>query len=162
MIAVCKTHPRAVIPVRGTAGAAAHDLSYCGDVTLLIAPGATAFIPTGLSIDLSHNVYLRSFPDGGEETRLAPASYLALILPRSGLACKHGLAPANSPGLIDSDYRGEIIVCLRNFSDEVQTVEPFDRIAQLLILQAESVSFNEVPALPSSPRGEGGFGSTGL
>lgn len=132
----------AVLPVRGSAQAAGYDL--CADISeaLVIEPGETAKVATGLSFAL---------PDG----------YFGGIYARSGLATKRGLRPANCTGVIDSDYRGPVIVALHNDSTEPQTIEPGERIAQLIVQPYLAVTFEEVESLDDTERGAGGFGSTG-
>lgn len=132
----------AVLPVRGSAQAAGYDL--CADISeaLVIEPGETAKVATGLSFAL---------PDG----------YFGGIYARSGLATKRGLRPANCTGVIDSDYRGPVIVALHNDSTEPQTIEPGERIAQLIVQPYLAVTFEEVETLDETERGAGGFGSTG-
>ena len=131
------------VPSYATAGSAGMDLRACIDTPVTILPGEQGLIPTGLAIAL---------PDPG---------YVALLYARSGLAIKHGLSPANCVGVIDSDYRGEIVVALRNYAREPYTVEPGERVAQMVItpvVQAETVLVDE---LDDTQRGAGGFGSTG-
>ena len=132
----------AVLPVRGSAQAAGYDL--CADLseTLVIAPGETAKVATGLSFAL-------------------PEGYFGGIYARSGLATKRGLRPANCTGVIDSDYRGPVIVALYNDSKDAQTIEPGERIAQLIVQPYLAVTFEEVETLDETERGAGGFGSTG-
>lgn len=141
-INIKKLNPNAVIPTRGTKYAAGADLYACLDNAVTIAPGETKFIGCGISLEI-------------------PENYAGLIYARSGLSCKQGLAPANKVGVIDSDYRGEIMVALHNHSGEEKTVENHDRIAQLVVTPFLSVDFNEVSELSDTVRGEGGFGSTG-
>ena len=112
------------------------------DAPIALAPLARALVPTGLFIEL---------PDGFE----------AQIRPRSGLALKRGLTMLNTPGTIDSDYRGEIKCIVVNLSGEEQVIEPGERIAQMVIARYEKIKWSEAPALRSSERGAGGFGSTG-
>ena len=133
----------AVLPVRGSAQAAGYDL--CADVSgpLVLAPGTGAKVPTGLSVAL-------------------PEGYFGGVYARSGLATKRGLRPANCTGIIDSDYRGPLLVPLYNDSDVVQTIQPGERIAQLIIQPYLAVEFEEVTELDATVRGEGGFGSTGV
>ena len=107
-----------------------------------VMPGTTEFIKTGIAMEI-------------------PAGLVGLIYARSGMACKKGLAPANKVGVIDSDYRGEIIVALHNHSDKPVTIEPKDRIAQIVLAPYIAADFNEVEELDDTERGEGGFGSTG-
>lgn len=132
----------AVLPVRGSAQAAGYDL--CADISeaLVIAPNETAKVATGLSFAL-------------------PEGYFGGIYARSGLATKRGLRPANCTGVIDSDYRGPVIVALHNDSAEPQTIEPGERIAQLIVQPYLAVTFEEVASLDDTERGAGGFGSTG-
>ena len=130
-------------PYYASSGAAAMDLHACLDDAVTIQPGQRVMIPTGLAIAL---------PD---------ASYVALIFARSGLGVKHGIVPANCVGVIDSDYRGELIVPLRNFGDKPYTVQPGERIAQLVLLPVFLLPVEEVEELSQTQRGEGGFGSTG-
>lgn len=141
-IAVKKLRTNAVMPTYGSAQAAGADLYACLDAAVMIAPGETAFVPTGLSMAL-------------------PEGYVGLVYARSGLACKRGLAPANKVGVIDSDYRGEFIVALHNHGAEAQTISPGDRIAQLVIAPVIQGEFWESDTLDSTERGVGGFGSTG-
>lgn len=138
-----KLSPDAVIPQRATDGSAGYDLSSCMSEPVTILPGKTAVIPTGLAIALPN------------------PTVAAFIFARSGLGIKHGLAPANCVGVIDSDYRGEIKVGLHNSSDESYTIAPGERIAQMLILPVITPVWQEIDELPTSFRGEGGFGSTG-
>lgn len=139
---VKKLRQEAKLPTYGSAEAAGADLYACLESTVTIEPGETMFIPTGLAIE---------FPQG----------YAALIYARSGLACKRGLAPANKVGVVDSDYRGEVTVALHNHGTTVQTVEPGERIAQLLITPVVTPAYEEVAELTDTQRGLGGFGSTG-
>lgn len=132
--------PRATAPTYGTAAAAGADL-YALDA-LTIRSGETALVHTGLALEI---------PDG----------YVGLIFARSGLATKRGLAPANKVGVIDADYRGEIMVALYNQSAAPQTVESGERVAQLVITPFLQADFSESESLSDTARGEGGFGSTG-
>ena len=138
-----KLHPAAILPTYGSAGAAGADLYALpeGD-PITIAPGETVFIHTGLSMAI-------------------PEGYVGLNFARSGLASKRGLAPANKVGVIDSDYRGELMVALHNHGDTTQTVQPGDRVAQFLIMPVITADFVEVDSLDETQRGAGGFGSTG-
>lgn len=139
-----KLERMAVIPTKGSTEAAGYDLyAYIPDhQSIGILPGETAKINTGIAMEI-------------------PTGYAGLIYARSGLATKHGLAPANKVGVVDSDYRGEIVVALHNHSNQLQLVESGERIAQLVITPFLSVEFNEVDELDNTSRGEGGFGSTG-
>lgn len=130
-------------PYYASEGAAAMDLCACVDAPVDLAPRALAAIPTGIAIALPS-------PD-----------YVALVFARSGLGIKHGVAPANCVGVIDSDYRGEILVGLQNSGDEDYTVRPGDRIAQLMITPVVQARIAMVDELDDTARGAGGFGSTG-
>ena len=134
--------PGATLPTYGSAEAAGADLYACLEADVVIAPGQTAFIPTGLAMEL-------------------PRGTAGLIYARGGMACKRGLAPANKVGVIDSDYRGEFIVALHNHGDSPQTVSHGDRIAQLVITPVFTPGFSQVESLADTSRAEGGFGSTG-
>lgn len=142
LISVKKLKENAVLPVYATESAAGADLYACLDNPVTVYPGQTVFIPTGLALEI---------PDG----------YAGLIYARSGLSCKKGLAPANKVGVIDSDYRGEIIVALHNHSAASVTLESGERIAQLVITPVLHAAFTQVDELGDTARGEGGFGSTG-
>ena len=137
-----KLNENAVIPTYGTEYAAGADLYACMDEAVTINPGETAFIKTGLAMEV-------------------PVGYAGLIYARSGLACKKGLAPANKVGVIDSDYRGEIMVALHNHSNEAVLVESGERIAQLVITPVFTPGFLETDELTDTERSGGGFGSTG-
>ena len=141
---VKKLTPSAILPTYGTTGAAGADLYALpeGD-PITILPGQTVMIHTGLSM---------AIPDG----------YVGLNFARSGLASKRGLAPANKVGVIDSDYRGELMVALHNHGSEPQIVNPGDRVAQFVIVPVMTAAFVEVDSLDDTARGEGGFGSTGI
>ena len=141
-ISVKKLDDRAVLPKYGSDFAAGADLYALLDAPLVIASGETSLIKTGLALEI-------------------PVGYGGFIYARSGLATKTGLAPANKVGVIDSDYRGEIIVALHNHSSIDTTVECGERIAQMVIAPAPQFAFEEANELSSSERGEGGFGSTG-
>ena len=136
-----KVRDTAVVPARAYSGDAGMDLAACERVEL--APGARALVPTGLAV---------AIPDG----------YAGYVQPRSGLAAKHGISIVNTPGLVDSGYRGELLVNLVNHDDtQAFVVEPGMRIAQLVILQVPPVELVEVDELPDSERGADGFGSSG-
>lgn len=141
-IRVKKLRLNAKLPTYGSQEAAGADLYACLDKPVTIQPGKSAFIPTGLSMEI-------------------PTGYAGLIYARSGLACKRGLAPANKVGVIDSDYRGEFIIVLHNHGDSDQCVSNGERIAQLVITPVLSVAYCEVDELTDTLRSEGGFGSTG-
>ena len=130
-------------PFYASTGAAAMDLHACMDEAVVIPAGGRKVIPTGLAIAL---------PDPG---------YVALVFARSGLGIKHGIAPANCVGVIDSDYRGEIMVGLQNSGDADYTIQPGDRIAQLMITPVIQAQISMVDELDDTARGAGGFGSTG-
>lgn len=137
-----KLNEKAIIPTYGTEYAAGADLYACMDEAVTIAPGETYFTKTGIAMEI-------------------PTGYVGLVYARSGLACKKGLAPANKVGVIDSDYRGEIMVALHNHSNVPVTVESGERIAQLVLAPYITAVFQEVDELENTARGEGGFGSTG-
>lgn len=137
-----KLKNEAIIPTYGTVSAAGADLYACMDTPVTIDSGETKFIMTGIALEI-------------------PEGYAGLIYARSGLACKQGLAPANKVGVVDADYRGEIMVALHNHSGEAKTVEPGERIAQLVITPFLAANFTEVDELDETVRGESGFGSTG-
>lgn len=131
------------LPQYATAGSAGMDLYSNIENSITIQPGTRVIVPTGVYIIL-------------------PTGYEAQIRSRSGLAAKYGISVLNSPGTIDSDYRGEIAVILYNSSDQEYTVSPGDRIAQMVVARYETVEWEEVTKLNTSERGEGGFGSTGV
>ena len=130
-------------PFYASAGAAAMDLHACVDAPVTIPAGGRAVIPTGIAI------------------ALPSADYVALVFARSGLGIKHGIAPANCVGVIDSDYRGEIMVGLQNSGESDYTVQPADRIAQLMITPVVQAQVELTGALDETERGAGGLGSTG-
>lgn len=137
-----KLRENAVIPSYESLGAAGCDLAAAIDSNIMIAPHHTVKIPTGLAME---------FPEG----------VFGAIYARSGIATREGLAPANKVGVVDWDYRGEIIVSLHNHSDEYRIVEPGQRIAQLIIQPYIRANYHESEALSVTERGAGGFGSTG-
>ena len=137
-----KLSPDAKIPSYGSAEAAGADLYALTEECVIIESGQTKLIHTGIAMEI-------------------PKGYVGLIYARSGLATKKGLAPANKVGVIDSDYRGEIMVALYNHSDIHQSIENGERIAQMVLTPYLSASFSEVGSLSDTERGEGGFGSTG-
>ncbi len=131
------------LPGYATAGAAGLDLRACVDVPLVIEPGATHLVRTGVAI------------------HIADPGYAALILPRSGLGHKHGIVLGNLVGLIDSDYQGELMVSTWNRGNAAFTLNPLERLAQLVIVPVVQARFNIVEDFSASERGAGGFGSTG-
>jgi dUTP pyrophosphatase len=143
IIKIKKVHPEAIIPEYATSHSAGMDLVALLDNSTIIEAGKTCIIPTGIAIAL---------PDG----------YEAQIRPRSGLAAKSGITVLNTPGTIDSDYRGEIKVILINHGDSDFKVESGMRIAQMVISKYEHVKFEESQILDDTARGDGGFGSTGI
>ena len=131
------------LPAYATPGSAGLDLRACINEPLTLLPNAWQLVPTGIAIWIK---------DPG---------YAALILPRSGLGHKHGIVLGNLVGLIDSDYQGQLMVSAWNRSDTAFTIEPMERIAQLMIVPVLRAQFNVVTEFPASQRGEGGYGSTG-
>jgi len=131
------------LPAYATPGSAGLDLRACLEVPLTLAPNAWQLVPTGLAI------------------YLADPNFAALILPRSGLGHKHGIVLGNLVGLIDSDYQGQLMVSAWNRSPAAFTIEPMERIAQLVIVPVVQAQFTVVTEFPASQRGEGGYGSTG-
>ena len=141
-IRVKKLNPNATLPTYGSAEAAGADLYACLENAVVIQPGESAFIPTGLSMEL-------------------PRGYAGLIYARSSMGVKRGLAPANKVGVIDSDYRGEIMVALYNQSNVEQTVSVGERVAQIVFTPYAMAEFEIAEELDETLRGAGGFGSTG-
>ena len=141
-IAVKKLNENAVLPTYGSEFSAGADLYALTDEELVFAPNETKLVHTGLAMEI-------------------PEGYAGLIYARSGLASKRGLAPANKVGVVDADYRGEIMVALHNHSAIEQRVAPKERIAQLVVTPFLKVEFEEAETLSETVRGEGGFGSTG-
>jgi len=131
------------LPAYATSGSAGLDLRACIDLPLVFQPGETHLVPTGLAI------------------HIADPGYAAMILPRSGLGHKHGIVLGNLVGLIDSDYQGQLMVSTWNRGQTVFTLNPLDRLAQLVIVPVLQVGFNVVDDFDASERGNGGFGSTG-
>lgn len=142
MINIQLLNDLAKVPTRGSEYAAGYDLYAAIDYAIDIAPHSTVKIGTGIAIELEQDTF-------------------GAIFARSGLATKKGLRPANCVGVCDSDYRGEYIVPLHNDTDETMTIEPGERIAQLVVLPFIPVQFNVVDSLSDTERGTGGFGSTG-
>ena len=141
-IRVKKLHPAAMLPTYGSTEAAGADLYACLEEPVTILPGETAWIGTGIALEV-------------------PVGCAGLVYARSGMAAKRGLAPANKVGVVDSDYRGEIKVVLLNHGTEPQTVTHGERIAQFVITPVLTPAYEEVAELSDSQRGTGGFGSTG-
>lgn len=131
------------LPAYATPGAAGLDLRACLDAPLDLPPGATTLVPTGMAL------------------HIADAGLAAMILPRSGLGHKQGIVLGNLVGLIDSDYQGQIFVSVWNRGHNLFTIQPMERIAQLVIVPVVQANFNVVDSFDESERGEGGFGSTG-
>ena len=142
-IPVKKLNPNARLPECGSEYAAGADLYACLDQPVTILTGQTVLIATGIGMEI-------------------PVGYAGLVYARSGLASKRGLAPANKVGVIDPDYRGEIFVPLHNHSTDPQTVDPGERIAQIIITPYLSVTYQQTDTLSDTVRGAGGFGSTGV
>lgn len=130
------------LPATASSGSAGWDLRAAVTEPLTLAPGARAAVPTGLHLAI-------------------PAGWEAQVRPRSGLALRHGVTLINAPGTIDSDYRGEVAVLLVNLGDAPHTLSRGDRIAQLVFARVQAVRWQEVEELDDTPRGDGGFGSTG-
>ena len=141
-IAVKKLRPNACLPTYGTEFSAGADLYACLESPVTVDPGQTVAIPTGIAMEV-------------------PVGCAGLVYARSGLGVKRGLAPANKVGVIDSDYRGEIMVMLHNHGSVPQTLQPGERVAQILITPVLTPAYEEVDALTDTKRGAGGFGSTG-
>ncbi len=131
------------MPHYATAGSAGLDLRACLDAPLTLAPGDAQLIPTGMAIHLGH------------------PGYAAMILPRSGLGSRHGIVVGNLVGLIDSDYQGPLMVSCWNRGKAAFTIEPMERIAQMVVVPVVQVELNVVEGFEASERGAGGFGSTG-
>ncbi|SDV49381.1 dUTP diphosphatase [Chitinasiproducens palmae] len=142
-IKVLDARMREQLPRYATSGSAGLDLRACLDAPLDLEPGQTELVPTGLAIHLD---------DPG---------YAALILPRSGLGHKHGIVLGNLVGLIDSDYQGQLMISTWNRGQQAFRIEPFERLAQLVIVPVVQAHFNLVDEFSDSTRGTGGFGSTG-
>ena len=139
----CTMAQGAALPTYQTAGAAGADVYACLSESIVLEPGQRAMVPTGLSFEI-------------------PAGYEIQVRPRSGLAAQNGVTVLNSPGTIDSDYRGEVKVILINLGAEAFTINHGDRIAQLVVSPVEQAGFVRVECLSSTDRGRGGFGSTGV
>ena len=141
-IKIKKLHEDSIIPTRGSEYAAGYDLYAATDGPVRIPAHRTILVGTGLSMALPQGTFLG-------------------VYPRSGLACKQGLRPANCVGVVDSDYRGEIMVPLHNHSNQTATIEPKERIAQMVITPFLTAQYTVVEELSDTVRGESGFGSTG-
>lgn len=141
-IDIKKLNDLAKLPTRGSEYAAGYDLYAATEVDVIIQPHTTVKIGTGIACKL-------------------PPSTFAAIFPRSGIASKRGLRPANCVGVCDCDYRGEYIVALHNDTDKTQIVKPQERIAQMILMPFFDIKFNEVEELSETARGEGGFGDSG-
>ena len=143
VLKIKKLKENAKLPTRATPGSAGFDLYACIDEPITLNKGDTALIPTGIAIGLDD------------------PHYAAFIHSRSGLAIKHGIALLNSVGVIDSDYRGEVCVGVVKLTEEPYTIQPFERVAQMVIKPVELPEIIEVEELDETDRGQGGFGSTG-
>ena len=141
-IAVKKLHEQAVLPTYGSEFSAGADLYALTEKEIVFAPGETKLVHTGLAMEI-------------------PQGFAGLIYARSGLASKRGLAPANKVGVVDADYRGEVMVALHNHSNTEQKIAPGERIAQLVVAPFLKAEFTETETLSDTVRGAGGFGSTG-
>ena len=141
-IRVKKLHPNAKLPTYGSAEAAGADLYACLEEAVTIKPGEVYWVPTGIALEV-------------------PKGCAGLVYARSSMGAKRGLAPANKVGVVDSDYRGEIRVVLLNHSNQPQTLEPGERVAQFVITPVLTPAYEEAAELTDTDRGIGGFGSTG-
>ena len=142
IVNIKKLDEKAIIPTYGTEFSAGADLYNLSEEPVAIEPHSTVLIHTGIAVEI-------------------PEGYCGLIFARSGLASKRGLAPANKVGVIDADYRGEVMVALHNHTDMIASVEPGERVAQLAIVPFLKAEFNLADELSDTDRGQGGFGSTG-
>ena len=142
-VKILDSRMKELLPAYATPGSAGLDLRACIDAPLVIKPGDTHLVPTGLAI------------------HIADPAYAAMILPRSGMGHKHGIVLGNLVGLIDSDYQGQLMVSTWNRGQQEFTLNPMERLAQLVIVPVMQVGFNIVEDFDSSERGAGGFGSTG-
>lgn len=143
ILKVKRVREGAKLPARATKGSAGYDLYACIGEPLVIQPGQVQKVPTGVAIEL------------------ADENCVALVFARSSMGVKYGVIPANAVGVIDSDYRGEVCVFLRNHSDAPYTVQPQDRVAQLVVMPVLLPEIEEASELSDTVRGQGGFGSTG-
>lgn len=141
-IKIKKMNKNAIVPTSGSSAAAGYDLYACIESPVIITPHSTIKVGTGIAVEL-------------------PEGYFGAIFARSGLATKNGLRPANCVGVCDADYRNEYIVALHNDTDIPQTINPMERIAQLVVMPFLPVEFEEVDELSNTERGLNGFGSTG-
>jgi len=141
-IKIKKLNDKAIIPTKGSLQAAGYDLYACAENDVVIAPHSSIKVGTGISMAI-------------------PEGYFGAVYARSGLSAKQGLRPANCVGVIDSDYRGEVIVALHNDSEIEKKIDKNERIAQLVVMPYLSVEFQETDELDTTVRGSGGFGSTG-
>lgn len=141
-VKIKKIDPDAIVPTYGSPYSAGADLYACEKSTVTVSPHETVLVHTGLAFEI-------------------PEGFAGFIHARSGLATKKGLAPANKVGVIDADYRGEVMVSLHNHTDVPQSVEPFERVAQMVIAPFLKADFVETEELSDTVRGTGGFGSTG-
>lgn len=139
----CTVSNNAVVPSYQTEGAAGADVCACIEQDIILEPGKRTLVPTGLCMEI-------------------PAGYEIQVRPRSGLAVKHGITCLNTPGTIDSDYRGEVKVLLINLGDQPFVIKNGDRIAQLVVAPVTQAEFSKVEILSDTVRGSGGFGSTGV
>ena len=137
-----KLRSDAKTPSYGSPDAAGADLYACSDTEITIEPGETVMVPTGLAVAI-------------------PRGHVGLIFARSSLGTRRGLAPANKVGVIDADYRGEVMIALHNHSPEPQTLAPYERVAQMIVTPFVQESYEEAEELDETARGAGGFGSTG-
>ena len=137
-----KLDPRATVPTYGSEYAAGADLRAVLDAPITIKPNESVLIHTGIAVAI-------------------PVGYVGLVYARSGIACKRGLAPSNKVGVIDADYRGEIMVSLHNHGTTEQTIDPNERIAQMVVTPFIHCEYEETDNLDDTERGTGGFGSTG-
>ena len=141
-IRVKKLHPNAVLPTYGSSQAVGADLYACLEAPVTIQPGEVFWVPTGIALEV-------------------PAGCAGLVYARSSMGAKRGLAPANKVGVVDPDYRGEVRVVLLNHSNQPQTLEPGERVAQFVITPVLTPAYIESDELSDTSRGTGGFGSTG-
>ena len=137
-----RLHENAIVPSYGTKSSAGADLYLYAESDVVIEPGETVLVHTGIAMEI-------------------PEGYAGLVFARSGLATKRNLAPANKVGLIDSDYRGEIMIPLHNHGSKAQTLSPGERVAQIVFMPYLCADFVEAETLSDTARGLGGFGSTG-